>query len=38
MWGGGAVTPEAPGAPTVVGNVMTYTHTCDIVTAVDSTH
>ena len=39
LWGGGAVNDDDPaGDPTVVGNVMQYSHVCDIVTAQDSTH
>jgi hypothetical protein len=38
MWGGGAVNPDPPGDPTLVGNVMAYSHVCDIVTAIDASH
>jgi len=39
LWGGGAVNDDdPPGDPTLVGNVMQYSHVCDIVTAQDSTH
>jgi hypothetical protein len=39
LWGGGAVNDsDPPGDATLVGNVMAYSHACDIVTAQDSTH
>ncbi len=38
IWGGGAVNPDPPGDPTLIGNVMAYSHVCDIVTAIDAAH